>query len=123
MKPVAHLIGPSELTKSIAHGLHAGRLLIVKTGHTDTFAVLNFALKRNSEGTISQRTTSCGSFTSIEQAFTVARAAATQDVEQRRRKSARQIELIDTEWGYDVREDSLVVSRYWVHDREPMALA
>ena len=33
------------------------------------------------------------------------------------------IELLDTEWGYDLRQDFLVVSRYWVHDRAPMALA
>jgi len=27
------------------------------------------------------------------------------------------IELIDTEWGYDLRVDFLVVTRLWVHDR------
>jgi len=25
--------------------------------------------------------------------------------------------LIDTEWGYDLRVDFLVVTRLWVHDR------
>ena len=28
----------------------------------------------------------------------------------------KSVELIDTEWGYDIRCDWLVVMRYWVHD-------
>jgi hypothetical protein len=33
-----------------------------------------------------------------------------------------EIELHDTEWGYDLRREFLVVSRYWVHDRQPALL-
>jgi hypothetical protein len=29
---------------------------------------------------------------------------------------------VDTEWGYDVRQDWLVVTRFWVHDRSPASL-
>jgi hypothetical protein len=97
----------------------------MKADSTETFAVLNFALTRNAEGAISQRTVSCGSFAGIERAFMVARAAATEEMKRRMSEpaSSHHLELIDTEWGYDLHQDDLVVSRYWVHDREPLVLA
>ncbi|WP_044891985.1 hypothetical protein [Opitutus terrae] len=90
----------------------------------ESFCVLNFSLTRNEEGAITQRTASCGTFAEVERAFIVARAAAVQEMTRRRLQMypPRVLELLDTEWGYDLREDSLVVSRYWVHDREPLVL-
>jgi hypothetical protein len=63
----------------------------------------------------------------VEDAFAVARQEAERDLARRRSEQtqpfATVIELLDTEWGYDVRQDFLVVSRYWVHDRAPATLA
>ena len=89
------------------------------------FAVLNFSLAREENGTPTQRTASCGTFIEVERAFAVARAEAERELERRRaepKQEAVVIELLDTEWGYDLRQDFLVVSRYWVHDRAPLAL-
>lgn len=89
------------------------------------FAVLNFSLTREVNGTPTQRTASCGTFIEVERAFAVAREEAERELERRRAQpklSDAVIELLDTEWGYDLRQDFLVVSRYWVHDRAPMAL-
>lgn len=90
----------------------------------EAFAVLNFSLTRDENGGITQRTASCGTFNEVERAFTVARAAAVRELARRRAQIEAPcvLELLDTEWGYDLREDTLVVSRYWVHDREPLAL-
>lgn len=90
----------------------------------ETFAVLNFSLSRDDDGVMTQRTASCGTFTEVERAFSVARTSAVRELARRRSEAGadRIVELIDTEWGYDLREDTLVVSRYWVHDREPLAL-
>jgi hypothetical protein len=90
------------------------------------FAVLNFSLTREEDGRPSQRTASCGTFLEVEKAFEVAREEAEREVTRRRaapQEPATVIELLDTEWGYDVRQNLLIVSRYWVHDRAPTALA
>jgi len=90
-----------------------------------SFAVLNFTLSRENDGRPTQRTASCGTFLEVERAFAVAREEAVRELVRRRalpQAPATVIELLDTEWGYDVRQDYLVVSRYWVHDRTPMAL-
>jgi hypothetical protein len=87
-----------------------------------SFAVLNFSLTREDDGRPTQRTASCGTFVEVERAFAVAREQAMQELTRLRAKpptTATVIELLDTEWGYDLRQDYLVVSRYWVHDRAP----
>jgi hypothetical protein len=89
-----------------------------------SFAVLNFSLSREENGTPTQRTASCGTFIEVERAFAVAREEAERELRRRRampNADAGAIELLDTEWGYDLRQDYLVVSRYWVHDRAPLA--
>jgi hypothetical protein len=89
------------------------------------FAVLNFSLTQEVNGTPTQRTASCGTFIEVERAFAVAREEAQRELERRRaetKPAASTIEILDTEWGYDLRQNFLVVSRYWVHDRAPMAL-
>jgi hypothetical protein len=89
------------------------------------FAVLNFSLTREDDGRPTQRTASCGTFLEVERAFAVAREEAVRELVRRRaqpRLTATVIEMLDTEWGYDLRQDYLVVSRYWVHDRTPMVL-
>ena len=63
-----------------------------------------------------------GSFASVEDAFGTARRFAYQEtdrlkaIEVKPADEPRPVELIDTEWGYDIRQGWLVVTRYWVHD-------
>ncbi len=107
----------------------------MKTPEPGSFAVLNFSLAREDDGRPTQRTASCGTFIEVERAFAVAKQEAERELKLRRAKlkaeaqagvanaPATVIELLDTEWGYDLRQDFLVVSRYWVHDRAPADFA
>lgn len=89
----------------------------------EEFSVLRFDLKTDAAGKHSQDVKDCGMFTSIESAFMAARLQALQSwralSDQRRATPGppTKISLIDTEWGYDLRVDFLVVARFWVHDR------
>ncbi len=97
----------------------------MNTPQSGMFAVMNFCFVREADGRLTQRTSSVGNFIEVERAFAVAREEAERDLARRCvqvQASAGVVELIDTEWGYDVRQDRLVVSRYWVHDRSPMVL-
>ena len=92
-----------------------------------TFAVLQFSLEMGEDGRPTQSTTPRGEFRSIEQAFATARSLA--ELERGRMERAasmagkvQAIELIDTEFGYDLRQDWLVKTRFWVHDRAPATL-
>ncbi len=92
-----------------------------------SFAVLQFSLETGSDGRPTQKTTTRGAFASIEQAFSVARSLAELERGHLERSASiagavREIELIDTEWGYDLRQDWLVTMRFWVHDRTPASL-
>lgn len=92
-----------------------------------SFAVLQFSLETGPDGRPTQKTTARGEFTSIEQAFSVARSLAELERGHLERSASiagavRAIELIDTEWGYDLRQDFLVTMRFWVHDRTPASL-
>ncbi len=87
------------------------------------FVVLNFSLETKGDGQPVQRTTSCGTFAGIEDAFATARQKAGNELLWRQAQpEAAAVELLDTEWGYDLRQQFLVVSRYWVHDRTPSVL-
>ncbi len=91
------------------------------------FAVMQFTLQVGADGRPTQKTTQRGDFTSVEQAFSVARSLAELERGHLERTASmagmvRKIELLDTEWGYDLRQDWLVVTRFWVHDRAPASL-
>ena len=74
----------------------------------------------------------CGVFDSVESAFMAARLHAMQmwrrlwdERNVSRVQKPVEIELLDTEWGYDLRMDFKVVARFWVHDRtriDPMGV-
>ncbi len=94
---------------------------------SSSFAVLQFSLEIGTDGRPTQKTTARGDFTSVEQAFSVARSLAELERGRMERSASmagavRRIELIDTEWGYDLRQDWLVRTRFWVHDRAPASL-
>lgn len=63
----------------------------------------------------------CGSFASIDAALLLTRHLALQEVQWLEEAwdtdgHAGTVELIDTEWGYDVRADGQLTVRCWVHD-------
>jgi hypothetical protein len=95
----------------------------MNTREMGAFAVLNFSLEEGEDGRPVQRTESCGTFLEVERAFAVARQRARSELaELQAQPGAAPCEMIDTEWGYDLRQEHLVVSRFWVHDRAPSAL-
>jgi len=94
---------------------------------SSTFAVLQFSLEIGEDGRPTQKTTSRGDYGSVEQAFSVARSLAELERGHLERTASmagavRTIEMVDTEWGYDLKQDWLVTTRYWVHDRAPASL-
>jgi hypothetical protein len=86
------------------------------------FSVVQFSLGVGPAGRPLQQAVLCESSVSVEEAFDCARRRAYEEVERLKAFSSepgaepRPVELIDTEWGYDIRFGSLVVTRYWVHD-------
>ncbi|HRP06725.1 MAG: hypothetical protein K1X42_09895 [Opitutaceae bacterium] len=93
---------------------------------TTAFTVLQFSLEVGKDGQPTQRTKSCGVFTSVEEAFVSARLLAVREWSRLQRvalqggANANPAEMLDTEWGYDVRQGHLVVTRFWVHERQPV---
>ena len=71
-----------------------------------------------------QKTQACGVYRSIEEAFISARLLAVRDWQRLRSlTSAGEVsapinwQVVDTEFGYDLKRDTLVVSRFWIHAR------
>jgi len=74
-----------------------------------------------------QKTHACGVYRSIEEAFTSARLLAVREWQRLRAMAATAAgpaekvpgnwQVIDTEFGYDLKRDHLVVSRFWIHTK------
>ena len=75
-----------------------------------------------------QKTETCGVYQSIEEAFVAARLQAVRERQRLRTLAVAASEtmsapatiswqIVDTEFGYDLKRDCLVVSRFWVHAR------
>jgi len=82
---------------------------------------MQFSLGVGADGRPLQHVTSCGSFASVEDAFASAREFAEQETAHLRAVhaaagEAKPVEMVDTEWGYDIRRGWLTVTRFWVHD-------
>ncbi len=95
----------------------------MKTG----FSVLQFSLETTPEGKPTQRVQDFGAYNNIEAAFAVARAKAMQEWQRSSRRDLGQetatiLHIEGTEWGYDLKREHLVVSRFWVHDGQPAEL-
>lgn len=87
------------------------------------FSLLQFSLETAPDGRRTQRVRNVGRFTNIEAAFVAARLHAWQAYRELtghppgfQGASDQRAELRDTEWGYDLRLDSLTITRFWVHD-------
>jgi hypothetical protein len=95
----------------------------MKNPPLEEFSVLRFSLLTDAAGRATQKVQDCGIFDSVESAFMAARLQGLQawrTISDERRATPgppSKIELIDTEWGYDLRVNFLVVARFWVHDR------
>jgi hypothetical protein len=90
----------------------------------EEYAVLHFSLVPTEEGKPMQKTQACGIYRSIEEAFISARLLAVRDWQRLRalasagaNASSVNWQVLDTEFGYDLKRDTLVVSRFWIHAR------
>jgi hypothetical protein len=91
----------------------------------EEYAVLHFTLMPSEAGKPMQKTHACGIYRSIEEAFTSARLLAVREWQRLRAMAATTAgsgdkvtsswHVIDTEFGYDLKRDHLVVSRFWIH--------
>ena len=99
---------------------------------SEDYAVLHFTLVPSEEGKPRQRTHACGVYRSIEEAFTSARLLAVREWQRLRALAATTAagaedkmtshwQVIDTEFGYDLKRDHLVVSRFWIHTKTTAA--
>jgi len=86
---------------------------------------MRFGLMRAQDGSCTQQVKQCGKFDSAESALNTARYEAIREWQEACKTQdeivpkVRKIEIKDTEWGYDLKHDHLVVTRYWVHDGKP----
>ena len=90
-----------------------------------SFRVMQFTLQMDESGKPSQNRRDIGNYEGIIEAFNAARLAALQAYTRMLRTpdgKAGSLRFIDTEWGYDIRRQGLVVERFWVHDREAAVL-
>jgi hypothetical protein len=91
----------------------------------ETYSLFQFTLTSRDEGTTAQKSHCWGENFSIEEAFNAARALVTRDFEAMRTLLRQKggeggvpnLQICDTEFGYDLRHNFLVVSRYWIHAR------
>ncbi|MFI5335202.1 MAG: hypothetical protein ACHQ5A_00320 [Opitutales bacterium] len=94
----------------------------------DKFSVLRFELQREPDGRYTQEVHRCGDFQSVESAFATARMEAIREWQEAcendraEAPAVRRISIRDTEWGYELCRDHLVLARYWVHDGQPAHL-
>ena len=76
----------------------------------ETFTLFRFALAASSAGEPRQETEKLGDYERIEEAFSAARACA-------ERAAVAAMELVPTEFGYDLKQDFRTLVRYWIHAR------
>lgn len=91
----------------------------------DGYSVMRFSLQRRADGTLTQDVQRCGDFQSVETAMNTARMEALREWYEVCEQEAtttpvvKKIQIRDTEWGYELKREHLVVTRYWVHDASP----
>jgi hypothetical protein len=90
----------------------------------EEYSLLHFSLVPTEEGKLMQKSQACGVYSSIEEAFVSARLLAVREWQRLRALASAGAndatvnwQVIDTEFGYDLKRDSLVVSRFWIHAR------
>jgi hypothetical protein len=68
------------------------------------------------------------SFATVEEAFVSARLFAGREWARLQRAalenpSSPPLEIVDTEWGYDLRQGHAILARVWVHERQTVESA
>ena len=57
-----------------------------------------------------------GAYLSAEGALEQARRLAVEEAQRLTEDPTGPVDVVDTEWGYDVLRDDLIVARFWVYD-------
>ena len=91
----------------------------------EEYSVLHFTLIPSEEGKPMQKIQACGVYRSLEEAYTTARLLAVREWQRLRAMAstagddptAANWQVLDTEFGYDLKRDNLVVSRFWIHSK------
>ena len=89
----------------------------------EDFSLLHFTLVPCDAGKPTQKMQACGTFSSAEEAFLSARLLAIREWQRMRALASTATgeearvswHVIDTEFGYDLKRDHLVVARFWIH--------
>jgi hypothetical protein len=91
----------------------------------DGFFVLRFGQVYGADGHCTQNIQQCGLFDSLEAAFDAARMEVlrewheTHNAQDFSAPQQLKLEICDTEWGYDLKQNGLIVARFLVHDASP----
>jgi hypothetical protein len=87
----------------------------------ESYSLFQFTLSSGLGDEAVQKSLCWGETFTIDEAFNAAKALVTRDYEAMRTLLAQQgcgstdgLRLIDTEHGYDLRHDGMIVSRYWI---------
>lgn len=91
------------------------------------FTLLRFTLVQKNGGLLTQRRESLGAFHDPEAVFLAAKTRAWQALcllahpggDEACAASDEDLQIQDTEWGYDLRRNGQIVDRFWVHDHRP----
>ncbi|WP_404420573.1 hypothetical protein [Nibricoccus sp. IMCC34717] len=91
----------------------------------EEYTVMHFTLIPSEEGKPMQKSQVCGVYKSVEEAFLTARLLAVREWQRLRALAttgtdgsaapATTWQVIDTEFGYDLKRDHLVVARFWIY--------
>lgn len=95
------------------------------------YSVLRFVLKQAPDGRLTQEVRRCGEFNDVEEAFDTARMEVLREWQEavnapeaaERQGRVVEVKIKDTEWGYELKRDHQVISRFWVHDHTPAAIS
>lgn len=87
----------------------------------ESFSLFQFTLSSGVDEVAVQKSLCWGETFTVEEAFNAAKALVTRDHEamstllaQQGRRFEDGLRIIDTEHGYDLRHDGVIVSRYWI---------
>ncbi len=98
----------------------------------EEYTVMHFTLIPSEEGKPMQKSQVCGVYKSVEEAFLTARLLAVREWQRLRSLATTTStgaapaapstwQVIDTEFGYDLKRDHLVVARFWIYAKPVLA--
>lgn len=97
----------------------------------EEYTVMHFTLIPSEEGKPMQKSQVCGVYRSVEESFLTARLLAVREWQRLRaltttnsgteNQTPSTWQVIDTEFGYDLKRDHLVVARFWIYAKPVLA--